>query len=460
MLAYQSPIRIKNRLSCPHCWAEFHAHELLFISESTELYDDPKLGIQYAKRFLPTRFDIDGAAYDADNFPCHKLACPNCHLPIPRPLLHLSNFYISIAGAPASGKSYFLASMIWQLRNTMARSFAMNFADADTEMNARIRNYESAQFMGSDNPDELVSIAKTDVSGDIYNQSRINGVSTMLAQPFMFTVEPMPSHPFMNQAERAAQTVCLYDNAGESFLPGADMTAQPVTRHLAATNALMFVFDPTQDVRFRGACKEHVDDPQMNPSKEPTNQRKSPVPQETVLNNVITQIRNLTHTPPREPLKIPLVIVLTKWDAWKQLTHFRKNLDESAPWKRINNMSVSVYNVDRVTEYSNQLRELLLDLIPNLVSTAETASENVAYIAVSATGGPPELGKPDAAGIRPLAYRPKNVKPIWSEVPFFHSQYLSGKFCVPIGKSVQPQRSNAVPPPVPTRKTDLSLKND
>jgi hypothetical protein len=450
MPVYQSPIRIKNQLSCPHCWAEFYSRDLLYISESQELYDDPKLGTQYTKRFQPVRFDIDGAAYDADNFLCHKLACPNCHLPIPRSLLHLSNFYISIAGAPASGKSYFLTSMIWQLRNTMARSFATNFADADTEMNTRIRSYESGQFMGSDDPNELVMIAKTDVSGGIYNQSRINGVSTMLAQPFMFTVEPMPTHPFLETAERAAQTVCLYDNAGESFLPGADLTTQPVTRHLAATNALMFVFDPTQDVRFRSACKEHVDDPQMNPSKEATNQRKSPVPQETVLNNVIMQIRNLTHTPQRETLKIPLVIVLTKWDAWKQLTHFRKPPDQSVPWAKSSNTRVNVYNVDRVTEYSNQLRELLLDLIPNLVSTAETASEKVAYIAVSATGGPPELGEPDANGIRPLCYRPKNVKPVWSEVPFLHSQYMANKFCVPIGRAVPPQQ----------KKSGLSLQKD
>ncbi len=324
---YQAPIRIKTLLSCPHCWTDFHAHELLFISESNEQYDDPKLGTQYAKRFLPVRFDADGAAYDVDHFPCRQLACPNCHLPIPRPLLHLPNFYISIAGAPASGKSYFLASMIWQLRQTMAREFAMNFSDADAGMNTRIRQYESMQFMGGDNPDELVSIAKTDVSGDIYNQSLINGANTILAQPFIFTIGPMPNHPMLKQGKRLSQTVCFYDNAGESFLPGADLATQPVTRHLAATNALIFVFDPTQDVRFRSRCTDYVNDPQMNPDAHATNLRRSPVPQEAILNNVIAQIRNLTLLPSHEPLAIPIVIALTKWDAWKQLSYQRMRAD-------------------------------------------------------------------------------------------------------------------------------------
>jgi hypothetical protein len=303
--------RIKPELLCPHCWAEFPSRELLYIAESPELMGDSKLGAYSQLRFLPQRFDIDGAGFDQHGMLCHKLACPNCHIPIPRQLLHLSNFFVSIAGAPASGKSYFLASMIWQLRKTMAKAFCTNFTDADPDMNKRIKGYESAQFMGSDDPNELVSIAKTDVSGDIYNQSLINGISTTLAQPFIFTIEPMPKHPMFKQIERAAQAVCLYDNAGESFLPGADLSTLPVTRHLARSNAIMFVFDPTQDVRFRSACKEHVDDPQMNPTGG-AGVRKSPVPQETVLNNVITQMRTLTHTSPREKLKMPLIIGLSK----------------------------------------------------------------------------------------------------------------------------------------------------
>ena len=55
----------------------------------------------------------------------------------------------------------------------------------------------------------------------------------------------------------------LYDNAGEHFLPGRDTLGSPVTRHLARSRVLFFLFDPTQDPRFRKACSGKMHDPQM-----------------------------------------------------------------------------------------------------------------------------------------------------------------------------------------------------
>jgi len=434
-------LRIKPRLSCPHCWQKFPTDQILFISESLDLPPDPKLP-QDRLRFLPQRFNLAGAALDPRNVPCEKLACPECHLPIPRPWLYLNNFFCSIAGAPASGKSYFLASMIWQLRKTMAKKFHSNFTDADPQMNRRIFDYETTLFTGSDDPHKLVRIDKTDVAGNIYNNTVVNGTPTQLAQPFTYTTEPMPNHPLLQRANRTRQVICMYDNAGEHFLPGMDHITAPVTRHIANSDALLFVFDPTQDVRFRSACTEPVNDPQMNSAqggvKSETQSRIHSTRQDTVLVNVLTQIRNLKLLPPHEKIKMPLIIVLTKYDAWKQLCRGKfppgKAPEEREPWKMTSDGLINYYNSERVEKYSQILRELLLDLIPNLVSAAESAAEKVTYIAVSATGGPPELGEPDERGIRPLCYRPINVKPIWAEVPFLHAQCLAHKSTVPFVK--------------------------
>jgi hypothetical protein len=367
-----------------------------------------------------------GAAYDSDGVLCHRYACPNCHLEIPRQMFHLPDYFVSIAGAPASGKSYFLASMIWQLRKTMAQKFCLDFNDCDPALNRRIREYESAQFMGSDDPDKPVTIEKTDIQGDIYNQTVINNVSTTLAQPFSYSIMPVPSHPYYQTIKNAAQVCCMYDNASESFLPGADLTSQPVTRHLASSDAIFFVFDPTQDVRFRGACKKPVNDPQMMQT-EGVDVRKSSIAQETVLTNVVTHIKKLTHTSAQNRLKMPLIIVLTKYDAWQQLVDFKNS---EKPWVKTSNLPVRIYNDVEVQKRSDVLRTLLLDLIPGLVSTAEVASENVAYIAVSATGCAPEVGPVDPiSGKCPLVYRPRNIKPIWAEVPFLHSLMMTGRNC-------------------------------
>ncbi|MDR3109048.1 MAG: hypothetical protein LBU65_05085 [Planctomycetaceae bacterium] len=420
-------IKIKPQLLCPHCWHEFAADQVLFISESPELLGDSKLGDTASLRFLPFRFDVSGAAIDSHKYPCHKIACPNCHLQIPRSLLHLSNSFISIVGAPASGKSYFLASMIWQLRKTMARGFCMSFADAEPEMNRRIRSDVSKQF-DNDDPDKLVYIDKTQVEGDIYNVTNIGGQVISLAQPFIYTMSPMPGHPLQNKPERISRSVCLYDNAGESFLPGADKVTQPVTRHLATSDAILFLFDPTQNLRFKRACKQSVNDPQMNPELG-VDVRKSDVPQEIILTEMITRVRDHLRLSPNEKHKSPLIIVLTKFDAWQQLTNFSHYHN---PWEPVQNMAISAYSVKRVEEYSQILRKLLLDLIPDLVSTAETFSENVTYIAVSATGRPPEFGPPDNEGKRQLMFRSGEINPVWTEVPFFHAHAQARKYCIPV----------------------------
>jgi hypothetical protein len=172
--------------------------------------------------------------------------------------------------------------------------------------------------------------------------------------------------------------------------------------------------------------------------KSETQSRIHSTRQDTVLVNILTQIRNLNLLPPHEKIKMPLIIVLTKYDAWIQLGRGKfptgKAPEERDPWKLTADGIINYYHAERVETYSQILRTILLDLIPNLVSAAESAAEKVTYIAVSATGGPPELGEPDEQGIQPLCYRPINVKPIWAEVPFMHAQYLAHKSSVPYAK--------------------------
>ena len=90
-MAKQNLTRIKSKLSCPHCWKEFPTVQLLFISESQDLPPDTKLPSDRL-RFLPQRFNLAGAALDPHNIPCEKLACPECHLPIPRPWLESAQY--------------------------------------------------------------------------------------------------------------------------------------------------------------------------------------------------------------------------------------------------------------------------------------------------------------------------------------------------------------------------------
>src|SRR5262249_38231646 len=153
------------------------------------------------------------------------------HLPIPRALVELQPLFVSILGAPASGKSYFLTAMTWLLRQTLPRSFALGFGDADPASNRSLNEYEERLFL-NENHDRLVALDKTALEGDLYNTVLFNGQAVSYPRPFIFSLRPLDEHPNRQAVSKLSRAVCLYDNAGEHFLPGQDTASSPVTRHL------------------------------------------------------------------------------------------------------------------------------------------------------------------------------------------------------------------------------------
>ena len=99
--AQTEPIRLLTRATCPHCWETFPPDQVLWISEHVELLGDPMLGPERQQRFLPSRFTVDGDAIDARGMTCRSLACPHCHLSIPRAMLEMEPLFFSILGSPA-----------------------------------------------------------------------------------------------------------------------------------------------------------------------------------------------------------------------------------------------------------------------------------------------------------------------------------------------------------------------
>lgn len=174
-----------DRVTCPHCWESFPPEKVLWISEHQDLLGDPRLGPEQPQRFLPTRFNVAGEAIDARGFPCQQLACPHCHLSVPRPFLEMEPLFLSIFGAPASGKSYLLAAMSWELRRILPLDFAVSFSDADPVSNRVLNEYQESLFS---NPQaaELVPltklIRKTEEQGELYDMVSYKVVITLHAE--------------------------------------------------------------------------------------------------------------------------------------------------------------------------------------------------------------------------------------------------------------------------------------
>jgi hypothetical protein len=390
-------------VTCPHCWERFAPEHVHWVSEHVDLLGDPLLGPERQQRFLPSRFTLEGEAIDARGMTCRNLACPRCHLLIPRSMLEVEPFFVSILGAPASGKSYFLTAMTWQLRQVMPLDFKVAFTDAEPAANRILNDCEESLFLNA-NWSKLIPlgnlIRKTELQGELYDTVAYGQQLVSYPRPFLFSVQPQEGHPG-GGGSNLERMLCLYDNAGEHFLPGHDTASSPVTRHLAQSRALLFLFDPMQDPRFRAAADSH------GPGRREHHQGRSSR-QETLFIEAAARIRRHAGMSARAKYERPIIIVLPKFDEW---SHVIEQDIDTEPW-RIHG-GVAGLDLERIEHVSGHLRQMLMQYCPEMVIAADTFAQSVTYIAVTSLGNSVELD----AGTGLPGIRPMNVKPAWVVVP-------------------------------------------
>ena len=408
-----SPLR--PRLTCPHCGKAFPPGDVLWIAEHPSLVGDELLVDGEQNRFLPTRFDVDGNALDVKGVACHAVACPNCHLPIPRALIELEPVFISTLGAPSSGKSYFLAAMIQQTQETALRHFQSNLADVDPEANEVVNDYLNRLFRNSQ-PGELVALEKTGLTGRQYNSVNLDERDIYLAKPFVYSLQPLKLQD-ERLRRQLCRAVCLYDNAGEHYMPGKT-ASQMATQHMAHSKVLLFLFDPLQHARFRQACFGRAEDPQLG-------SRGKNSPQDQVLLEAARRVRNLTGLGQHAKFSRPLIVVVTKYDVWHSLLS-EGLVDTNSLLCRTPNGGTAL-DLKRISKLSDRTRELLFELAPDIVAAAEGFSEEVIYLPNSALGCSPEI----MPGSNALGVRPCNIRPRLAEVPLLYALHRAVPTLIP-----------------------------
>lgn len=459
-------VNVRSPLSCFYCWRHIPPHQLKWISESKELFEDHRLGEEQA-RFLPTRFTADGRAIDEMGSPCDRLACPNCHLPIPKESLRTRPFFVSVAGTPSSGKTFFLTAMIHCLRKILADKACFSFESLESGGSKLLFENEDRLF-GNPESDELVSLEKTQEFGELYRLVQFNQELVSYPQPFLFHLRPTLDHPHRRQKQKISRLIALYDNAGESFDVGRDSLVNPVTRHLGLANVLMFCLDLHQETAFQNKIRKPRSgvNPRERPNAEPNNLSEwatdkppsihSSIPQESSmgfktgaqrsrertakplrpghqLESFKEMCRRANQYSPTQSTRRNLIIVVTKFDEWSSklgVTLTRKL------WSRNDRFKISAFDTELVSETSQTLRNILHKRIPEFVETAERFSDRVRFIPVSAMGAAPEL-LDDGSN----AVRPKNITPVWTDVPLV---YAMSKWCgglIPFAKSKSPRHS-------------------
>ena len=402
-------LKILAKVTCPHCWHSLSPEDVLWVSQHADLTGDPVLGSDAASRFLPSRFTVEGRAIDARDMPCESVACPRCHLTLPRDLLTSDTTFMSIIGVPASGKSYFLASMTWELRRVLPGKLGLRFSDADPTANILLNQAEEMLFL-QDDCNVPVKLEKTQTEGGgLYDTIRLGQQFISLPHPLLFSLKPSSNHLQGAAPEQVSRVLCLYDNAGEHFQPGQyDSASSPVTQHMARSKVLMFLYDPLKDTRFRALCRSRGStDPQLDASVRAYRQ-------ETILNEAANRVRKYTGLPASKKHDRPLIVIVPKSDVWGPLIDLDLSHEPLVPpAKGDGPWSVDVRAIEAI---SGRVRAMLREHAPEFVEAAEDFCQTIVYVPVSALGCGPE--KSEQAG--GFYVRPRDITPRWVTVPMLY----------------------------------------
>lgn len=424
-------LTLQKSVICPYCWDGWEPEDAVWVSRHRDLAGDPRLGVDAPLRFLPTRFNARGLAIDARDQVCTEIACPQCHLAIPRTFLEFKSLFVSIVGAPGSGKSFFLGAAVNQLRNILGRHFLLSFQDVDPERNLTVTDYENALFQQPDidKPVEVANlIRKTqfgDGAGDTFFSVRYGTHERRQPRPFSFLMDTLAGHPSAEKAKRFGRILCLYDNAGESYLPTRqDRFAEDMTAHLTRSKFLLFLFDPLQDMNFYREVERR--------SGKLESGVRFQSAQYLVLNEAARRVRQLQGGSPSTLHEAPLLVLVSKWDVWKALL---PEIDDTEP-VRATSTGLHGLDVPRVERTSDLIRGLLNRLCPTIVQTAESFCREVRYIPVTALGTSPRphSARTDARGMAAEVITPRDINPRWVTVPFLYGIGRFGSGLVPVFK--------------------------
>ena len=390
------PVRPANgALICPYCWNRLQPEDILFIASHPELLGDPVLGADELQRFLPTRFTPEGLAIDAGGVVSPDMACPTCHMRLPASVTNQPPLFMSIVGAPGSGKSYFLASAVWRLRTTLPKVFGVRFMDVDAITNQWLNDYEEKLFFQVDE-EGYQTIAKTDMQApSVYREIKLNNMRVSLPLPSLFSL-----HASSDYVERpdipSNRTLVLYDNAGEHFQAGADSAATPGTKHLVHAEGILFLFDPTEDPRFRSILSRDSSSAQFSAKTHR---------QDILLIETIGRIRKYLGMSSNDRIRKTVIVGISKADLLPDYLSLAED-----PWRILPGSKDAALDMQVITKMSNVVRSLLEKFAPEIVATVESFAESVLYVPNSALGH-----HPSKAGIRPC-----DIKPRWVEVPLLY----------------------------------------
>lgn len=382
VVAEEVQAELGESFMCPYCRTVSDLADVLSVSTSPSLLGDPVLGDGEQRRFLPSQFTGNGLALDSEGGVCTEIACPRCHMALPRTLLDTPQMVMSVIGAAGAGKSVFLASSMWQCRQVLNRLFGVSFMDLDPVANRWINAYEEKLFFQEDDR-VLQQIEKTDLqASNVCRTVMLDGDSVLLPLPSFFQLR--------TKTDPQPQSLVVYDSAGEHFRAGADTQSSAVTLNMLNADVLFFMFDPSADPRFRPML-DHGTGTAHNYAQR----------QDVLLAEMSARIRRHMGNRSETRLTKPLIFGVSKADLLRQ----HLPLDTEI-YTKIDDRRYAL-DLTALRRLSDATESLLNDVAPEVTATAHDIAADVWFVPVSALGH-----NPMREGVRPC-----DIKPLWTELP-------------------------------------------
>lgn len=130
----QCPIYTLENVTCSCFFANFPITDLKIRDSKNNL-----------NLLVPDRFTYNGVPCDQDGIEVNNYVCPNCTFDIPIRFLEHSTYYISMVGAPNTGKTYYSASMYYEILK-LAEGYPITVTRADIMTNDTLGTYYRALY--------------------------------------------------------------------------------------------------------------------------------------------------------------------------------------------------------------------------------------------------------------------------------------------------------------------------
>jgi hypothetical protein len=155
--------------------------------------------------------------------------------------------------------------------------------------------------------------------------------------------------------------------------------------------------------------------------------------QDLILTEATRRIRAETGLAQGQRDKRPLIVVLTKYDVWAPIAN-GKPLKNDWLLQQLQS-GLCQFNVRQLKMISDSVRGMLQKVAPEIVSSAESFSEDVTYIPVSALGCSPQAMSGSAGGGNSrlaLGVKPSEIQPAWAEIPLLYAIHRTIPGLIPV----------------------------